>query len=132
MKGVVRSHEPIIKVAVLNSQGQSWFVNAILDTGAVCELTLPAEVIRNLGLIRRDKVSARLAGDLEIMAGVYDGQILWDGHARAIVVHELEGPPLLGTILLEGYRIEIDLIEGGAVEVTPLNHNHNSEAQHDA
>ena len=130
MKGVVRSHEPIIQVPVLNSKGQSWLVNAVLDTGAVCHLTLPAGVIRKLGWIRKDQVSARLAGDLEVLAGVYEGQILWDGVTRTILVHEMEGQPLIGTKLLDGYRIVIDLIEGGAVDITPLNHN--LEEQHDA
>ena len=132
MKGVVRSHEPIIQVPVLTSKGQSWLVDAVLDTGAVCHLTLPGNVIRKLGLIRKEQVSARLAGDVEVLVGVYDGQIIWDGVTRTIVVHQLEGQPLIGTKLLEGYCIEIDLIEGGAVEVTPLNHNHNSEEQHNA
>ena len=132
MIGVVRSSEPILQIAILGSRGQRWFVDAVLDTGATCELTLPSDAIRELGLRWKDRSIATLAGDSKIESQVYEAEILWDGDVRLIDVHEMDGNPLIGTKLLEGYRIEIDLIEGGAVEVTPLNQNHNLEEQHDA
>ena len=132
MKGQVRSFEPIIQIPVLGSRGQQAIVDAVLDTGATCALTLPPNVIRDLGLHWKERSFATLAGNVTVVSHTYLAQILWNGEIRSIEVHQLEGDPLLGNKLLEGYRIEIDLIEGGAVEVTPLNRNHHSEEQHDA
>ena len=132
MIGSVRNLEPIIPVQILDASGQWWWLEAVLDTGSTCSLSLPPSVIRDMGLSWFDEGGAVLAGNRRLRCNLYVAHILWNGIRRRVHVHELPGDPLVGNRLLMGHRINIDLIEGGAVEVTPLNHNHNSEEQHDA
>lgn len=120
MIGSVRSLEPIIPIQIMEASGQWWWFEAVLDTGATCDLTLPPAVIERLGLRWFDKSGAILAGETPIRCNVYDGEILWNGARRLVCVHELEGDPLVGNRLLEGHHIAIDLVEGGSVEITPL------------
>lgn len=120
MKGFVRSLEPIVQIVVRGTNGQRWQINAVIDSGATCELTLSRQLIQDFGLKWTDRATALLAGDGSVTSEVYEAAIEWNGRVRPIVVHEMDGTPLIGMRLLEGFRVLIDVKEGGAVEVISL------------
>lgn len=120
MIGTVRDLEPIVPIQVLDAHGQWWWFEAVLDTGATCDLTLPYAIIERLGLQWLQHGGASLAGGASVRSDLYAGEILWDGARQGIFINALEGDPLIGNRLLEGHRITIDLIEGGVVDVAPL------------
>lgn len=124
MIGTVRDLEPIVPIQVLDARGQWWWLEAVLDTGATCYLTLPMGIVDRLGLSWLQHGGANLAGGASIRSDLYAAEVLWNGERRTIDVNALEGDALIGNRLLEGHRISIDFLEGGAVGVAPLiNHS---------
>ena len=50
----------------------------------------------------------------------YTANIHWEGRVRRIRVLCVEGSPLVGTVLLQGYKLEANFTPGGAVVLTPF------------
>lgn len=48
------------------------------------------------------------------------GRVLWEGVERPIRVVAAGQQPLIGMALLVGYRLCLDVVDGGTVEVVPL------------
>jgi hypothetical protein len=61
----------------------------------------------------RDRTT--LGDGSETVFDVYNAEILWNGQLRAIEVDAAETEPLLGMGLLQGYRLQVDTVEGGLV-----------------
>jgi len=55
-----------------------------------------------------------------ISMDVFDTTVLWDNQERDIVVHAAEGAPLVGMALLSGYRVTLDVEDGGSVSIEAL------------
>jgi predicted aspartyl protease len=51
---------------------------------------------------------------------MYAGTIIWDGQYRSIDIAQSETEPLLGMVMLYGYRLQVDTIEGGTVKIEEL------------
>jgi hypothetical protein len=51
---------------------------------------------------------------------VYQLDLDWDEESRTVEVIALEHNPLLGTTLLEGCHLDIDMTEGGEVVIERL------------
>ncbi|GBE75925.1 hypothetical protein myaer87_31520 [Microcystis aeruginosa NIES-87] len=45
---------------------------------------------------------------------------IWDGELRRIDINESDTEPLVGMGLLYGYRMQLDVIEGGTVTIQAL------------
>lgn len=50
----------------------------------------------------------------------YEIMLDWNDEPRPIEVLILEGDPLLGTILLQEYLVQMEMTEGGQVAIKPL------------
>jgi hypothetical protein len=61
-----------------------------------------------------------LAGGARVECPYYELFIEWEGEPRLVQVLALDGNPLLGTLLMEGSHLEIELTEGGQVALGPL------------
>jgi hypothetical protein len=46
--------------------------------------------------------------------------VIWDGELRQIDANAAETTPLVGMSLLYGYRMQLDVIEGGTVTIQAL------------
>ncbi len=90
-------------------------VESVVDTGYNGFLTLPTELVAELGLAYRSRGYAVLADDSEITYLVYNAAVLWDGQPRQIEVDGMEGTPLVGMAMLEGHNLNIDVEVGGRV-----------------
>ena len=121
MTGEVNSNlEAIIKVVLRRSDGGLVRVDAAIDTGFSDYLTLPSEVIESLNLAYYETYSMVVADQSIVSMRVYEADVLWDGHPRTIFVHESEGFPLVGMLLMEGYVLTVEAVDGGAVRLEPL------------
>jgi hypothetical protein len=58
-------------------------------------------------------------GDIEIVA-YYEIDLPWDEGIRGTTVVVLEGNPLLGAEMLEGYLVQLEMTPGGEVMLEPL------------
>jgi clan AA aspartic protease len=100
-----------------NGQGES---ELFLDTGFAGTLTLPPDVIAALGLQRVGLQPSLLADHTRVLLDIYRLTILWDGEELDIETLEMDGAPLLGMALLEGFDVRIQVTENGLVTIERL------------
>ena len=118
IQGVVTAdREPIVQMTARDSSGHDYAFDAVVDTGFTGWLTMPPDIIRTLQLPWREWGAAILADGSQIVFDVYDATILWDGQLVVIPVDEADAEPLLGMRLMQGYRIIIEGIDGGVVQL---------------
>jgi clan AA aspartic protease len=120
MTGAVNArHEAVIRLR-LRGPGAETEVNAVVDTGFTAALTLPAGVVAALGLVRQSGGTARLADGSVRQFDVFAAEVKWEGAWRTVLASAVGDEPLLGMRLLAGHKLAIEVVPGGAVEVTPL------------
>lgn len=100
-----------------NRRGESDF---FLDTGFAGFLTLPSDAIAKLELPYVGVQPSSLADNSRTLLSIYRLTVLWDGENREIDVLELEGAPLLGMSLLDGYDVHIQAVDGGLITIERL------------
>lgn len=119
IKGVVNpAFEAVIRIALSDQSGQSLEIEAVIDTGYTGFLTLPTSLVTQLGLTYRSHGQAVLADSSEVTFDIYDVTVLWDGRQRRIRVDATGDTPLVGMLLLEGYNLNMDIEQGGAVIIS--------------
>lgn len=107
----------LITLDVADGNGVFVPLEVVLDTGFNGDLSLPAQVIRSLGLTYRGRITCTLATGEEAALSNYDGVALWHGQPRDVAVIETGGEALLGMALLMGSRITIDARVGGEARI---------------
>jgi clan AA aspartic protease len=121
MYGVVNlRREATLSLVVGNSNKQQQVIDTVIDTGFTGFLSLPSAIIAALDLPWSGSDIVTLGDGSETLFDLYVATVIWDGQYREIYVAESETEPLLGMSLLYGYRLQVDTIEGGSVEVEPL------------
>ena len=121
ISGVVTSNrEAVIRVLVRGTRGQEAQAEGVIDTGFTGFLTLPRGLIATLAPSFAGTTRAVLADGSEVSMDVFDTTVLWDNQERDIVVHAAEGAPLVGMALLSGYRVTLDVEDGGSVSIEAL------------
>ena len=119
--GVVSSRcEAILTIVVGNTNGKRQFIEAVIDTGFNGFLTLPSALIATLELSWNASDIVTLGDGSETFFDLYAATVIWDGEYREIDIAESETEPLIGMALLQGYRLQIDTIEGGLVSISSL------------
>ena len=83
-------------------------------------MTLPTDVIEQLGLIPDGRRQASLANGDPVTLNGWRGTILWNERQISILVLQSDGEPLLGMRLLYGHRVSVDVLEGGEVTIDEL------------
>jgi clan AA aspartic protease len=112
--------EAIIELTVRSPGGRAAAIAAIVDTGFDGALTLPLSSVDALRLPLRKRGTATLGDGSETSFAFHRATVLWDGEARQISVAALESEPLVGMELLAGYRLTVQVIPGGRVEIVSL------------
>jgi clan AA aspartic protease len=121
IRGTVNNErEAIIRLTVLGSGRRTETIAAMVDTGFDGELTLPKRLVDALQLPLRRRTTAILGDGSIIAYALHRATILWDGEPRQIRVAALDGGPLVGMELLAGYRLTMQVIPGGQVEIVSL------------
>ena len=112
--------EPVVPVAVLDRNGHRWRLEVVVDTGFSGDLTLPLASINELGLPWRGSMEMFQADGRAVKCHRYAATIIWDGQHRTIEVMESATESLLGTNLLNGYLLTIQMTAGGEVSIAEL------------
>lgn len=121
MEGIVNSRrEATLSVVVGNSNRQLQSINVVIDTGFNGFLSLPSTIITTLNLPWSGSDFGTLGDGSETYFDLYTGTVIWDGQYREIDIAESETEPLLGMALLYRYRLQINNIEGGKVQIEAL------------
>ncbi len=117
---VTASGEAVIRVPVRGSRGQEILMEAMIDTGFTGFLTLPAQLIADLALPFATVTRALLGDGSAIDVDVFEGVVRWDDQERDVVVLAAEGGVLVGMSMLSGYRVTLDVEDGGSVLIEAL------------
>mgnify|MGYP000112005570 CR=1 FL=1 len=120
MNGRVSAHHAFIELTFRFPGDLNVNLQFAVDTGFVGYLTLPPAVIGAMNLPFLRRVTANLADDSTIHVSVYMATILWDSQEHQVEVLAIGARPLLGTLLLDGYELNVQFIEGGLVSVEAL------------
>lgn len=121
MHGIVnRNCEATIRLVVGNTSSQRQTIDALIDTGFTGFLTLPLSVITSINLRLYRREAGTLGDGSTCIFDVYRGLVIWDGEFREVDINASEADPLVGMSLLYGYRIQLDVIEGGTVTIQSL------------
>ena len=120
MQGFVnQSCEAILPIVVKNNT-TTQLIDAGVDTGFSGFLTLPSDIISDLGLSWEGRDVATLGDGTSCTFEVYIAEVIWDGQYREVYINESETAPLIGMRLLRGYDLRIQAIEGGSVTIQAL------------
>ena len=108
--GSVRNRLPWIELTIEGVR-----IEFVLDTGFDGEPTLPNRLIRSLGLTPIYTTHRMLADGTIREYRAYEAEIAWAGEDRIVEIVELEGNPLFGNSMIEGWLISVLMEEGGEV-----------------
>ena len=92
-----------------------------IDTGFDGWLSLPPDLITQLGLSWKRRGRAILGDGSECIFNVYEAVVIWDGDPLTIPIDEADSDPLIGMSLMEGYQLTVKVFEGGLVELSKVN-----------
>lgn len=112
--------EPRLGMKVYGPTGTEVHVEAVVDTGFTGYLTLSPADITSLALIFHGRAQAMLADGTVVTLRKYEARVDWHGQRRDVLVLAADGGPLLGTALVHGSRLTIEMIDGGDVMIQPL------------
>ncbi len=94
-------------------------IEFIVDTAFDGELKLPTSILAKLD-VRYVGPSIRALGNGTLRnVSVYLLEMEWNREPRTVSILCMEHRPLLGTALLDGWRLEVELSEGGEVQLEP-------------
>lgn len=112
--------EPIVELTVRGPEGQEQRLDFKVDTGFDGALTLHSAVVSSLGLQASGVQRVTLADGSVIVCEVCDGSVDWNGVPRSVEVQVSDSVSLLGMALMAGHQVRIDVVDGGAVRISPL------------
>jgi clan AA aspartic protease len=118
--GTVSRHRAYVNLIVRGPNGQEGEIEAVLDTGFTGVITLPPAACIALGLSYVRPQPAHLAGRRPVILDVFECHLWWDGTARNVEVLGLDGAPLIGMALLDGFDVRLQVAEGGLISIEPL------------
>ena len=118
IEGVVNAaHEAVVTLHVQEPQGRTRAIEAVVDTGYSGFLTLPTELVTELGWPFAYMGQAFLANDAQVAFDVHYVTALWDGQPRDIEADATGSTPLVGMMLLDNHDLSIQVREGGRVVI---------------
>jgi len=117
--GHVRDNFPRVALALPGLRGPL-NVEFLVDTGFDGELALPSTLINQMEASFITERAVLLADGSQSKRPVYKVTLKWEDEPRITEVMLLEGAPLLGSELLAGYLLQIEMTDGGEVVIEPL------------
>ena len=119
--GIVNANlEATILLHVISVNGLRHEITAIIDTGYNGALSLPHATVIALALMPSASRMVTPGDASQRVLDFYTANLHWKGRMRRIRVLCVEGSPLVGTVLLQGYKLEAAFTLGGVVALTPL------------
>jgi clan AA aspartic protease len=120
ISGIVTDRHAIIALTFLLPSGSTFPIEFVVDTGFTDYLCLPPEAVTLLGLPFMYDLPVNLANNSEVLLGVHEAVVFWNGAEREIRVLATGRRPLLGTALLDEHELVIQFTEGGLVTIDEL------------
>jgi clan AA aspartic protease len=107
--------QALIPLQLCGSERQTITVDAVVDTGFDGLLTLPPDLVARLGLPFGMTRSYELGDGGKVAFDIHRTTVLWDGQEREVEAIVTSGGALVGMAMLRGYRLFVDVVDGGEV-----------------
>ena len=121
IEGFVNANrEALVSFPLLGPDGEAREIDAVIDTGYSGSLTLPPELVAELGLSYAFDSSATLADDTEVAFQVHRVTALWDNRPRHIEVDAVGSTPLVGMSMLDRHSLYVEVAPGGRVLIQTI------------
>ena len=121
IQGVVNAaYEAVITLSMQGPDGQARVVDAVVDTGFTGFLTLPPDLVAELGLPFETTGHATLADGSEVSFDTYRVAVLWEGQPRYVLADAADTTPLVGMLLLDMHDLSIRVRDGGWVLIEAI------------
>ena len=120
INGFVTGRQAQIKIVLRISGYPDLEIGCVIDTGFEGALTLPVTAVTKLQLPYVARINANLANDDNFVTPVHRATIVWDGVELDVPVLAMGRRPLVGTLLLNKYNLNIDFCDGGMVKIDSL------------
>ena len=120
MQGYVNSNCEAVISLVISNGTKLKSIKALIDNGFTGFLSLPTAIITELELPWSYRDRGTLGDGSETLFDIYEATVIWDGQYREIEINAAETEPLIGMSLLFGYRLQIDAVQGGLVNILAL------------
>ena len=114
---VSATFEAVVRLVVRGPSGRTREIEAVIDTGYNGFLTLPSELVEELGLAYVYMGRGYLADGAEATFDVHTAFVEWEGRQRYIKADATGKKPLIGMELLHGHSLFVDVVEGGRVVI---------------
>lgn len=112
--------EAVVQIALHGAESQRADVESVVDTGFNGFLTLPRQIIDDLGFPFQTTSRAELADGTIVEVDYFLGSLEWHGRIREVPIMCSDGDVLIGMSLLYGNRVTIDVVRDGLVQIDPM------------
>ena len=112
--------EAVLRLTLRGPLGQRRRITAVIDSGFNGELTLPLDLIAELGLPWMESGKVELGDGSISDCHSYAGIVVWDRQPISILVDEADTTPLVGMELLQGFELKMNVERRGEVTIKPL------------
>jgi clan AA aspartic protease len=120
MNGIVIGRQAQLKVVLRIAGYPDLQIGCVIDTGFEGALTLPVAAVTKLQLPYVARINTNLANDDNFVTPVHRATIVWDGVEIEVPVLAMGRRPLVGTLLLNNYNLNIDFYDGGILSIDAL------------
>lgn len=117
---VTAGRETVVPLTVHGPGGRRVNTEATIDTGFNGYLTLSPSVVRDLELPFAGTTLATLGDARRASLDLFLAAVEWHDDRREALVLQADGAALPGMAILEGDRLTLDVVEGGAATIRPL------------
>ena len=117
---VTSTREAVIPIAVRGFGPTTEAIDAVVDTGFDGFLTLPRRLVSTLRLPFGVEAQAVLGNGREVRVDVFEAVVDWDGEQRRVAIVATAGGALVGMKMLLGYRLTLDVLDGGPVTIARI------------
>ncbi len=121
ISGTVNSkRQPVVPLVIGGPAGATQQIDCVVDTAFNGFVTLPSVVALMLGLPFLFDGPVTLADGSQQLFPIHGVTVHWDGKLRYVEADVIDSENLIGTALMEGHDLQIRLVVGGAVTITPI------------
>ncbi len=118
IEGAVNANlEAVLALALENATGGVQEIEAVVDTGFNGYLTLPPVLVEDMRLPVVGDGAAVLADGSEATFDVHRVTVVWDGRPMYVEAAAVGVDPLVGMALLRGHNLNMDVKNGGHVQI---------------
>jgi clan AA aspartic protease len=95
-------------------------ISFVLDTGFNNCLALPPSAVAALNLQFYSMMTIRLADGSQSLIQTYTAKVRWNGREELVMVLATGTKPLLGTLLMQGFRLTTEFVRSGNVSIEKI------------